>query len=141
TTGRPKPVVHLEAEWSWTSFMMAYVLGLYVDDVTLIAMPPSFIGWAHVTCAALRVAARQCCFRFDPATFLGILGAEEATHALLTPTLIRMLHAEHRRQPGSFRTDSLRAAVLGGEPITADVNAMADEMFPGLARISALGAT
>lgn len=141
TTGRPKPVIHVEADWSWTSFVMAYVLGLYFDDVTLVAMPPSFIGWAHVTCASLRVAAKQCCFRFDPASFPGIVSEEEATHALLTPTLIRMLHAEYRRQNGAFRTDSLRAAVIGGEPITADVNAMADEMFPGLVRISALGAT
>ena len=86
--------MHLEAEWSWTSFVMAYVMSLYFDDVTLIAMPPSFIGWAHVTCASLRVAAKQCCFRFDPATFPSIVSQEAATHALLTPTLIRMLHAE-----------------------------------------------
>lgn len=141
TTGRPKPVMHEEAEWSWTSLMMAYVLGLYFDDVCLVAMPPSFIGWAHVTCASLRVAARQCCFRFDPTTFPGIVSQEQATHALLTPTLIRMLHAEYRRRPEAFGTESLRASVIGGEPITADVDSMAEEMFPNLVRIAALGAT
>ncbi len=141
TTGRPKPVMHLEEEWSWTSTVMAYVLGLYFDDTTLIAMPPSFIGWAHVTCASLRVAARQCCFRFDPVTFPSVVAQEEATHALLTPTLIRMLHAAYRREQAAFGTRSLRVSVIGGEPITADVNAMTDEMFPKLARTSALGAT
>lgn len=141
TTGKPKPVVHKEAEWSWTSFVMAYVLGLYFDDVVLSASPPSFIGWAHVTSAALRVAATQCCFRFDPATFPDLVAREQATHALLTPTLIRMLHARHGERPLSPDTGSLRVSVFGGEPVTADVVSMAATMFPDLVRVTALGAT
>jgi acyl-CoA synthetase (AMP-forming)/AMP-acid ligase II len=141
TTGTPKPVMHEEAEWSWTSLVMAYVLGLSYDDVTLVAMPPSFIGWAHLTCASLRVGAKQCCFRFDPRSFTTIVSEEQATHALLTPTMIRMLHAEYQSRPDAFSAKSLRASVIGGEPITTDVNTMADEMFGGLMRISALGAT
>lgn len=141
TTGRPKLVVHLESEWAWTTLTMAYVLGLYHEDTALIAMPPNFIGWAHVTCASLRVGARQCCFRFDPAMFRDVVAAEGGTHALLTPTLIRMLYARFREERHSRDASTLRVAVIGGEPVTADVAAMLDEMFPDLIQISAFGAT
>jgi acyl-coenzyme A synthetase/AMP-(fatty) acid ligase len=141
TTGQPKPVIHLEDEWTWTAQMMAHVLGLTHKDVTLLGMPPSFIGWAHVTCASLRVGAKQSAFRFEARRFLDTLAREKGTHALLSPTLVRMLYSEHQKQSGAWMTDCLRVCAFGGEPVTADVHTKFEEMFPNVARLTSLGAT
>jgi acyl-coenzyme A synthetase/AMP-(fatty) acid ligase len=141
TTGIPKPVMHLEDEWSWTTVMMAHVLGLSHQDVSLVTMPPSFVGWAHVTCASLRVGAKQGALRFQASRFLEALVRERGTHAFLSPTLIRMLFAQYQQRDGPWRTDSLRVCALGGEPVTADVLHMFQEMFPDVDLISSLGAT
>jgi acyl-coenzyme A synthetase/AMP-(fatty) acid ligase len=141
TTGQPKPVVHLEREWSWTTLMMAHVLGISHKDVTAVVMPPSFIGWAHVTCASLRVAAKQASLRFHPRQFVETVAKESVTHSLLSATLVRMLYSEYRNRTGSWMTESLRVCAVGGEPITVDVHNMFREMFPNAARISSLGAT
>ncbi len=141
TTARPKPVVHKEAGWSWTTLMMAYTLNIYFDDVPVIAFSPNFIGWAHMVGGCLRTGAKQCCMRFTPYTFLKAVTDEGGTHSLLLPTLIRMLYAEYKKHPGEFKTDSLRNARIAGEVLTEDVLSMFKEMFPKAERNAGLGAT
>jgi acyl-coenzyme A synthetase/AMP-(fatty) acid ligase len=141
TTGRPKPVLHKEGEWSWTSMMMAYQCGLYFDDAILNAMAPGFMGWAHVTCSALRVAAKQCCLRFEPSIYLQVVNDEKPTHGLISPTLVRMLYRDYRERHKKLSLDSLCIALVSGEPVTEDVIAMIKEMFPNLVRMSSIGAT
>ncbi len=141
TTGRPKPILHKEAKWSWTTMNFAYMFGLYFDDVFVVSLSPSFIGWAHASCGPLRVAAKQCCARFVPFTFFKAVSDEKATHGLLTTTLVRMLYPEFKRHPGEFNLDSLRVLLVSGEPVTKDVLTMIEEMFPNILRISSVGAT
>jgi long-chain acyl-CoA synthetase len=141
TTGRPKPVLHKEGEWLWTSMIVAYQFGLYYDDVFLNAMAPGFVGWAHSTCGSLRAGARQCCMRFVPATYLKALTDEMPTHGILSPTLVRMLYRDYGGQTEKFRLDSLRHVLVSGEPVTEDVITMIKEMFPNLVRMSSVGAT
>jgi len=141
TTGRPKPVLHKEREWSWTNMIAAYQFGLYFDDIVLNATAPGFIGWAHATCRCLRTAAKQCCLRFVPATYLQAVDDEKPTHGSLSPTLVRMLYRDYQEHHGKLRLDSLRTALVSGEPVTEDIIAKIKEMFPNLVSMGSLGAT
>jgi fatty-acyl-CoA synthase len=119
----------------------AYQFGLYFDDIFLNGMAPGFVGWAHVTCGSLRAAAKQCCLRFVPSVYLKAVTDEKPTHGILSPTLVRMLYREYREHCNKFGLDSLRIALVSGEPVTEDVIAMIKEMFPNLKRMSSVGAT
>jgi fatty-acyl-CoA synthase len=141
TTGRPKPVLHKEEGWSWTSMILAYQFGLYFDDVTLVSNAPNFVAWAHATGRSLRAAAKQCCIRFSPHTYLKAISDVKPTHGNFSPTLVRMLYEEFKKYPEEFRLDSLRISMISGELVTEDVLTMAKEMFPNLIRISSVGAT
>ena len=141
TTGRPKPVLHKEEEWSWTNMIVVYQFGLYFDDVFINSAAPGFMGWAHVTCGSLRAAAKQCCARFAPLPYLKVLTDEKPTHGILSPTLVRMLYRDYKEHRKEFSLDSLHIVLVTGEPVTEDVIAMINEMFPNVARMSGLGAT
>ncbi len=141
TTGRPKPVVHNEEGWSWTSMILAYQFGLYFDDVTLVCNAPNFVARAHATGRSLRAAAKQCCTRFSPYTCLKAVSEVKTTHANFSPTLVRMLYEEYKKHPEEFRLDGLRISMISGELVTEDILRMAREMFPNLVRISSVGAT
>ncbi len=141
STGRPKPIMHTEGSWSWLTMTLVYQLGLYFDDVSLNLAPPNFAGWAHLVGASLRAAAKQCCVRFDPATVLRVAAEERATHALLSPTLVRMLYEQYRQAPESVAENVMRAAVVGGERMTPEILDMLRALFPKLDRLASLGAT
>lgn len=141
TTGHPKAIVHTEQEWAWTTAVMAYVLGLSHADVAMVAMPPAFIGWAHATCAAFRAGAKQVVQRFEPAHFLQSARQEHGTHALLSPTLVRLLLAALRSGAELQPVESLRTCLVGGEAVTTEVIAAVNELFPNARRVSSLGAT
>lgn len=141
TTAKPKPVVHKEAGWSWTIMTQAYMFNMYFDDVPILTLAPTFIGWAHTVGACFRSAAKLCCIRFTPYTFLKAVTDERGTHGLLMPTLIRMLYPEYKKHPEEFKLDSLRLSLIAGEVVTEDVVSMFKEMFPNAQRMSGLGAT
>jgi fatty-acyl-CoA synthase len=141
STGRPKPIMHTEATWAATSMNLAYMWSLYYDDRFLALMPPHFVGWAHVTSATLRAAASQVCLRFDPAAVARAVQQERCTHAIFTPTLIRILFEEYRRDPSRFADNPIRIGMLGGETITNDVLDKLRLMFPLLERTGSFGSS
>lgn len=141
TTGTPKPVFYKEGAWSWTMMNYPYVFSLYFDDTLMVSTSPGFVGWAHSTCGSLRAAAKQCCVRFVPEMYLRAITEEKVTHGHISPTLVRMLFNEYKKQPEAFNLDSLRVLLISGEPMTQDIVDMLKQMFPRMLRISALGAT
>jgi len=141
STGLPKPIMHTEARWMQTSMNLAYMWALYFDDRFLAIMPPHFVGWAHVTSATLRAAASQVCLRFDAKSVANAIQQEDCTHAVFTPTLIRILAEEHRRDPGPFQGNKIRTGMLGGERITEDILTKVRTLFPNLQRMGSFGAT
>ena len=141
TTRNPKPVVHKESDWTWTLMQLIYQFGFYAEDVWVVATPPAFIGWAHMTGTCLRAGGKVCCVAFDPVTYLKAISVERGTHALLQPTVVRMLFPEYRKNPKAYDLSSMRVVLAAGEPVTGDVVAMLEEMFPGARRIGAMGAT
>jgi len=141
STGLPKPIMHTEAGWMQTSMNLAYLWALYFDDRFLALMPPHFVGWAHVTSATLRAAAAQVCLRFEPEAVARAVQQEECTHAIFTPTLIRLLTEEYHRDPSRFEGNKIRVGMLGGETITDDVLEKTRTLFPNLQRTGTFGAT
>lgn len=141
STGLPKPIMHTEARWMETAMNLAYMWALYFDDRFLALMPPHFVGWAHVTSATLRAGASQVCLRFDPKSVSRAVQEEHCTHAVFTPTLIRLLFEEYDRDPSRFEKNEIRLGMLGGETITADVLEKVRTLFPKLERVGSFGAT
>jgi fatty-acyl-CoA synthase len=141
STGLPKPIMHTEVKWMQTSMNLAYMWGLYFDDRFLAIMPPHFVGWAHATCATLRAAASQVCLRFDPKSVAKAIQEEDCSHAVFTPTLIRILAEEYRRDPSHFEGNRIRTGMLGGEKITEDILDKLRMLFPHMQRIGSFGAT
>ncbi|MBI2820551.1 MAG: acyl--CoA ligase [Acidobacteria bacterium] len=141
TTANAKPVVHKENNLAWTLMQLVYYFGVYSEDVWVVTAPPAFMGWAYMSFPCLRAAGKVCCVEFDPFTYLKAISDERGTHALLQPTVIRMLYPEYKKNPEEFKLDSLRIVCAAGEPVTEDVVAMLKEMFPNAQRLGGLGAT
>lgn len=142
TTGKPKPILHKEAEWAWTTMIYAYQFSLHFDDVFVTSASPAFAGWSHMTCGTLRAAAKQVVSRFKPLLFLNAMTEERGTHSQLSPTLIRMIYEEYKKHSSAeFNLETFRVSLVAGEAVTEDVVTMIREMFPNLQRLSGAGAT
>jgi acyl-coenzyme A synthetase/AMP-(fatty) acid ligase len=141
STGRPKPIVHTEATYLETSMNMAYAWAMTHDDRFLSIMPPHFAGWLGVTTAVLRAAASQICVRFDPMKVARAIADERCSHAVMSPTMVRILRGAHEADPALFEGNDMRAGMLGGEVITPDVMDILFRMFPKFQLMGSLGAT
>jgi acyl-coenzyme A synthetase/AMP-(fatty) acid ligase len=141
STGQPKPIVHTEAGYLETSMNMAYAWAMTHDDRFLSIMPPHFAGWLGVTTAVLRAAASQVCVRFDPGKVARAIADERCSHAVMSPTMVRILRGAHEANPSLFAGNDMRAGMLGGEVITPDVMDILFEMFPKFQLMGSLGAT
>jgi fatty-acyl-CoA synthase len=141
STGKPKPVMHSEEVYIEVTLNTAYMWELTHDDRLLNIMPPNFAGWVGATLAPMRVAASQVCLRFDPERVARTIGEEGPTHALLSPTMLRMLREQYDRDPALFANSKLRAGMLGGEAITPDILQILWRMFPDFQLVGSLGAT
>jgi fatty-acyl-CoA synthase len=141
SSGMPKPVMHSEGVYSEIAMNMAYGWMLAHEDRFLSIMPPHFAGWLGVTVAALRAAASQVCVRFDPSQIGKVINRERCSHAVMTPSMVRMMRGAFEADPASFEGNDLRAGMLGGEPITQDVMDLLFRMFPKFQLMGSIGAT
>lgn len=141
STGQPKPIMHSESVCTQTCLNTAYMWGLYHEDRFLNILPPHFTGWIGVALASLRAAASQICVRFEPMRVARAIANERCTHAIMSPTMVRMLREAYDRDPALFAHSELRAGMLGGEAITPDVLDMLFKMFPGFKLTGSIGAT
>jgi fatty-acyl-CoA synthase len=141
SSGRPKPIMHTDEVQLQMTLNQAYAWALTHEDRFLSIMPPHFAGWMGVTLTALRAAASQVCSRFEPSQVAQTIVEYECSHAVMSPTMVRMLRAVYDEAPETFADNNLQAGMLGGEVITPDVLEVLFKMFPKFQLMGSLGAT
>lgn len=115
TTSRPKPVEHTVANHLASALASAKNLGVEADDRWLCVLPLFHVGGLTIPVrAAVYGTAAEIHAGFDEDAVLDAL--PRATHVSLVPTMLRRLVAR-----GLERPPRLRAALLGGGPIPADL--------------------
>ncbi|MBT4114985.1 MAG: acyl--CoA ligase [Rhodospirillaceae bacterium] len=120
TTGKPKCVQHTQATLAATALMGPYNYRCFSpDDVTVVAMEPSFAAWIHTALPFIAMRGRVVFDdRFDPGAFLEIVQREKITLAPLVPTAWRMVLAAG---PEDYSLGSLKSAFFSGEPGSASL--------------------
>ncbi len=141
STGRPKPVMHSESRWVQQCTASAYMQSLYHEDRFVLLFPPHFVGWAYFASSAIAAAATQVCVRFDPTRVARVIAEESGTHLVISPSMVRILREEYKRDPALFAGNQVRVGMLGGERITPDVLDAVSALFPRMQRYASLGAS
>lgn len=118
TTSAPKPVELTHANWWWSAAGSAVALGLDPRERWLCAMPLSHVGGLSILIrSAIAGTTAVLHPRFDAERIARDLASPGGpTLISVVPTMLaRLLEAGVRRPP------SLRAALVGGGPIPADL--------------------
>ncbi len=140
TTAAPKAAVLRHRH------LMAYLFGTVEfgaageDETALVSVPPYHIaGIANLVSnlyAGRRIAYLPA---FDPATWLGAVNAERATHAMLVPTMLARLTQYLGERPDA--APSLRSLAYGGARMPLPVLRRALCLFPEVRFAGAYGLT
>jgi o-succinylbenzoate---CoA ligase len=117
TTSAARPVELTYGNWLWSALGSAVALGLDADERWLCTLPLSHVGGLSILLRSAIYATTAVLHEgFDAATVVDELGAGGATLVSVVPTtLARLLDAGLQRPP------ALRAALVGGAPISAEL--------------------
>ncbi|HEX6201098.1 MAG TPA: AMP-binding protein, partial [Thermoanaerobaculia bacterium] len=127
TTGRPRPVPLTHGNHLASAAASAFNLGLRPDDDWLCPLPLAHVGGLAVLLrSVLYGTAVTLLDGFDPAAVAERLRSGAVTHASLVPTMLRRL-LEAVPGDGPLGSRRLRAVLLGGGPVEADLVARALE--------------
>jgi fatty-acyl-CoA synthase len=133
TTGLPKGAVHSHSGVLWNSYHQIADVGLSRDDVYLLVPSLSWsAGFHDVMLALMWIGGRTVMLPTGGTTIERIVDAveaEQATHVLLVPTLLKMLIATPDAIDRLRRT-RLRRILTGGEMVPPSVIETLNESLP-----------
>jgi acyl-CoA synthetase (AMP-forming)/AMP-acid ligase II len=132
TTGLPKAAAHTHAGILWNSYHQVNDLRLTRDDVYLVVPSLSWAAGFHdVTLALAWLGGRSVLTPTGGSTpdrLLAAIDAEQVSHALLVPTLLRQFLADPQLLE-RLRNSTLRRILTGAEPVPrATIEALVTEL-------------
>jgi len=127
TTGEPKGACLSEKGLLSGIYDALYAFAFQPVDVWLHAAPMFHLADAAAIWAVTAAGACHVVTRFDPSTFLSIVGRARITTTSIPPTLINMIASSPDAKIADM--SSLRRISFGGSPISTEVYRKARQVF------------